>query len=274
MHETIYRGPPKVITAITSMSALLVGERSRREVRIPRRDQLPANIAWLKDENEAEYPAIIGMTGRVISVRDIGDECISQWSFACYPTDDIARERFSQDDQVELIRDFHGALTRIGVMPGSWYSAFFSVPMYGGNNHFESLFDCAGAERRRWETRHRASWNPMILLRRALGLAHPPPDPWLDDEATRAVVERTIESYGERILMNTWNKWSRSPNIAPTLRMMRVPYDDPNNTIYRPGNAHQRILANVPKVNQETMFGRYIPDDYEDAIERKLGKKA
>lgn len=274
MHQTEYHGPPKVIVAITSMSALLVGEQSRREVRIPRRDQLPANVPWLKDKSNAERPAIIGITGRVMEVRDIDEKRVSQWNVSCFPNDKEAHERCSRQDLQDLFGDMHKELTRIGVMPGAWYTAYFSVPMYGGNNYFDSTFQCAGMERRAQEKRLRESWNPVVMVRRALGLIRPVRDPWLEDEAGEALVRRTIKDHGAKILGKIWDKWVQNPDVGPTLRMLRVPIDDPKQTVYRHGDPHQRIFDNLSPISRRTMFMDAIPDDFEDAIERKLGDKA
>ncbi len=273
MKETRYHGTPNTITAITSMSSLLVGERFRREVRLPRRDELPANVAWLRDENNADFPAIIGMTGRVTHVRDIEDARVSQWNVSCFPNDPIVHERLSQRDAQDIVGDLHKELTGIGVMPGAWYTAYFSVPMYGGNNFFECSFECAGFERRRQEKVLRASLNPYVIFRRAFGLVRPMPDPWLDDMAIHEAVARAIRNQGSKILGIVWDKWSRSPKVKPTLSMLRVPLD-PNQTVYKPGYAHQRIFANVPKISRQTMFGAGIPDDFEEEIARKIGGKA
>jgi len=270
MHETIYRGPPKAIVAITSMRSLLANEQSRREVRIPRRDQLPANVAWLKDGNGVEYPAIIGLTGRVKDVRDVGDVRLAQWNVSCFPNDPVALERLSRQDLQDLVEDMHKELMRIGVMRGTWYTAYFSVPMYGGSNFFDSTCECAGSARREEERRLRESWNPIVMVRRALGLVRPIPDPWLEDAATKAIVDRTIKEGAAKILGKVWDKWATSPNVAPTLRMLRVPIDDPKQTVYRHGDPHQRIFENLSPISRKTMFAGDIPDDFEDAIERKL----
>lgn len=273
MYETEYRGPPKVLVAITSMRALLASDQSRREVRIPRKEWLPANVAWLKDEDNVEYPAVIGLTGRVADVRDVGEKRVAQWNVSCFPNSLIVRERLSRHDLQDLVEDLHKELMRIGVMRGSWYTAYFSVPMYGGNNFFESSFDCAGAARREEDRRLNASWNPVVLIRRALGLVRPLPDPWLEDKAVNAVVTRTIESHGAKILGKVWDKWVTSPSVGPTLRMLRVPIDDPKQTVYRPGDPHKRIFENLTPVSRKTMFLNDIPDDFEEELERKLGRE-
>ncbi len=269
MHETNDQRP-KVITAITSMNSLLAGERSRREVRVPKRDQLPANVAWLKDRDNVEYPAIIGITGRAKAVRDIGDERVAQWNVSCFPNDPVAHERLSRSDLDDLVRDLHMELTRLGAMRGAWYTAYFSVPMYGGSNFFESDFACADLARREQERRVRESWNPAVMFRRAFGLIPPVRDPWLDDSSTKASVRETIRENGAKILGKIWDKWAQSPGIGPTLRMLRVPLDDPRQTRYHPGDLHQRIFENLRPISRKTMFHRDIPDDFEEELERKL----
>lgn len=273
MHETVYQGPPKVVVAITSMRSLLADDRSRREVRIPRRDELPANVAWLKSRDEVEYPAVIGLTGRVTDVKDIGDQRVAQWNVSCFPYTTVVRDRLSRDDLQDLVTDLHRELTRVGVMRGAWYTAYFSVPMYAGTNFFESAFECAGLARREEERRVRKSWNPFVVLRHALGLGRSLSDPWLEDKATNAVVARTIKEQGAKILGKIWDKWSQSPDVAPTLKMLRVPIDDPKQTVYRHGDAHQRIFENLTPISRKTMFLGDIPDDFEEEIERKLANQ-
>ncbi|MEI6511113.1 MAG: hypothetical protein WCO25_03665 [Candidatus Uhrbacteria bacterium] len=274
MNEPDYNGRPKAVTAITSMSSLLVGEQSRREVRVPRRDQIPANVAWLKDRNNVEYPAIIGITGRVTEARYVGDMRVTQWNLSCFPNHPLAHERLSRQDMQDLVEDLHKDLARIGVLRGSWYTAYFSVPMYGGNNFFESHFDGASAVRREREAELRKSWNPAVIFRRMLGRIPQIPDPWLEDKAAEALVTQSIRDHGAKILGKVWDKWSQAPDVAPTLRMLRVPLDDPRQTVYRHGDPHQRIFDNLPPISRKTMFQRDIPDDYEEAIERRLSDQA
>ncbi len=272
MYETEYHGKPKVIVAITSMRALLADDQSRREVRVPQRDALPANVAWLKGKDDVEYPAIIGLTGRVTDVKDIDDQRVAQWNVSCLPNDLVARERLSRQDLQDLVEDLHKDLTRVGAMRGAWYTSYFSVPMNGGNNFFESTFECAGMARREEDRRLSKSWNPFVMLRRAFGRSLP--DPWLEDAATEALVRRTIKVTSAKILGKIWDKWSQSPDVAPTLRMLRVPIDDPKQTVYRHGDAHQRIFQNLTPISRKTMFLGDIPDDFEEELERKLSDKA
>jgi len=49
---------------VTSYGAFLRSETHRREVRIPRRDELPDNVAWIRDPTYGvDAPAVIGIAG-------------------------------------------------------------------------------------------------------------------------------------------------------------------------------------------------------------------
>ena len=264
---------PKAVTAVTSMSALIVGPGARREVRVPKKEELPANVAWIRRQDEEPTPAVIAVTGRVIAVMEDDDRIVAQWSLACFPNDSRAHARMSQPDMQELANDLHRELTRIGVMPGAWYTAVFSVPMNGGENFFDATFECAGVANRNERARIQNSWNPIPSILYAIGVIKPIPDPWLEDEGRFAKVHATIRCYAARILGSVWDSWVKNPDVKPALRMLNVPVDDARQTEYRQEGVYQRILRNLPPISQRTMFLAEIPPNFEAEIARKLGQR-
>lgn len=256
---------PRTVTVKTSLSALLVGSSSRREVRIPRRDELPDTVAWIRDADGRDVPAAVAITGRVIATKDIGDARIAQWAVACFPNDARAHARLSKPDLQDLLEDLHRGLTLIGAMPGAQYTSVFSVPIDGGPNLSDRTFDCAGMARRKQIHEDRQSWNPLTVIRSLLGLAPKIHDPWLD-ERNRAEVDETIRVLGARILGKVWDSWTNDRDLNATLRMLRVPVGDPRQTEFRPGDTHVQILRNVRPDSRKTMFSAEIPKELEDLL--------
>ena len=261
---------PTRFLVTTSMSALISGDGARREVRIPKRGELKPNVAWIRDARGRDVPAVVAMTGRVIAVEDKGDTRVAQWSLACYPNEPRAHTRMSKLDLQDLANDLHTDLTRIGVMPGAFYTAIFSVPRGGGDNFFGSSFEFARIARLAEASRQRHSWNPLDIFRELTGRSRPIPDEWLEHPQTKDMVSSAIRQRAAQILGKVWDSWVNDRELNNILRMLKVPVENPRQTEYRPGSSHARIVANLNPASRRTMFRSVIPDDYEDVLAEKI----
>lgn len=260
---------PRTFRTLTSLGALIRTRDRRRDATIPRRDQLPDDIAWLTHEQYGQVPAVIVLTGRVGRVEFSGTEFAAHWQTFCWPMHSRVVDRLSREDIQDMLQALHGELTRELPPVGASYTACFSVPRAVGGaladgSFFDLQFQSASWLREEQRRRVRASWDPIVIMRNLFGLDRIG-DPWLDDAACRKRIDEKIRRRATQVLMQLWKSWAKDKVIGRALADQGVPVDDDRRTEYQPGDVSNRIFNRIPPAMRHTMFMGEIPDDPDDS---------
>lgn len=213
----------------TSYGAILGTETERREVRIPRRGELPESVAWIKDPALGiDVPAVIGITGQYIGIGvDEDEKEVSQWRILIRPDSPRLNQRFVREDLRDIISTLHTELTARDPKKGATYTAYFSVPKTGEDNILDVTFRGAPINQR---------------------------DPWLKDDNVFHDIHDMLCVRLNAVCLNLWNSWIKDPEVAKRLREQGVPVAPNACTQFLTGNDPERIRRMVPDASRHTLI--------------------
>lgn len=262
---------PRSFRTFTSLGALIRTRDRRRDATIPKRDQLPENIAWLAHQQYGTVPAVIVLTGRVAKTEREGDEFTARWQVSCWPMHSRVTDRLSREDMQDMLQTLHSELTRECPPAGTSYTALFSIPRavdgdLAAGTFFDMHFQSASWLREEQRRRVRDSWNPVVLVRHLLGLDRIA-DEWLENDVLRARIEAKIRPRATQVLMQLWKSWAKDPVIGEKLADQGVPISDNRRTEYQAGDVTNRILGRIPPAMRHTMFIDDVSDRSDEPAE-------